>query len=360
MTKPRPNTLTVRFNGTQKLVRYAPLDRADDDARDALTEAEWSKVRRFVTSGINANTQRMYRAHWADFASFCALNRKTSLPAQPQTIALYLATLAEGELKRATIQARLAAIAKVHDWRFAGTPAYANPARDPLVKLALGAAIRQRVLAREDVRQVDALAPDDLAALLDRLEVIYPGDGNAARVACYRAMLLIGFAGGFRRSELVAVRHKDIRRTTHGLRITLPFSKTDQAGLGMDKFINRAADLELCPVRAFETWLRHLDPPLRASDAWAFPSFTRGGTPRKTHLSDKMVALLLKTLAKSAGLANWSDLGGHSLRAGFITSALRKGNAEWKVRRQTGHRSSQAFRRYIRGQEDGGDTATVL
>lgn len=353
--------MRVRYFDEQRLVNYAPLDKANDDTREQLTEAEWSKVQRFVLSGVNANTKRMYRAHWADFAYFCQINRLRSLPARPESIALYLATLAEGELKRSTLQARLAAIVKVHDWRFAGTADYTNPGRDPLVKLALGAAIRQRVLEREAVRQVDALSPDDIATLLDQLDEVYPGDANALKVACYRALLLIGFAGGFRRSELVAVRLRDVRRTTHGLRIVLPYSKTDQIGSGMDKFINKSTKVTaLCPVRALDGWLAQSNIRSKGPDSWVFPSFGSRGQMRTTHLSDKMVALLVQKLARRSGFPNWRELGGHSLRAGFITSALRQGNAEWKVRRQTGHRSSQAFRRYIRGQQDGGDAATVL
>lgn len=361
MGNPPFTSMSVTVGGAMRVVNYAPLDKASDDTREALTEAEWDKVKRFVLSGVNANTKRAYKAHWADFAYFCEINRLSSMPAKPETIALYLATLAEGELKRATIQARLAAITKVHDWRFAGTvTAYANPARDPLVKLSLGAAVRQRVLAREGVRQVDALSPDDIALMLDQLGDVYPGDANILKIACYRAMLLIGFAGGFRRSELVAVRLRDIKRTPNGIRITLPFSKTDQAGAGMDKFINRATDPELCPVRALDSWLSQSNIRSIGLDAWVFPGFGSRGQLRSTHLSDKMVALLAQNLAKRAGFPNWKELGGHSLRAGFITSALRQGNAEWKVRRQTGHRSSQAFRRYIRGQHDGGDAATVF
>ena len=113
-------------------------------------------------------------------------------------------------------------------------------------------------------------------------------------------------------------------------------------------------------IRDRDGWLALSNIRSKGLDAWVFPSFGSRGQMRVTHLSDRMVALLVQKLARRSGFPNWKELGGHSLRAGFITSALRQGNAEWKVRRQTGHRSSQAFRRYIRGQQDGGDAATVF
>jgi integrase len=158
-----------------------------------------------------------------------------------------------------------------------------------------------------------------------------------------RALLLVGFAGAFRRSELVALDVADVALTPEGLLLTLRRSKTDQEGAGRQVAIPFGSRAETCPVRALRAWL----------DATAI---TEGPVFRWVHgrrsvssmrLTGQSIALVVKKYAAAAGL-NVADFSGHSLRAGFVTSAARAGEPERRIMRQTGHKSIEMVLRYVR------------
>ena len=158
-----------------------------------------------------------------------------------------------------------------------------------------------------------------------------------------RALLLIGFAGAFRRSELVSLDVEDVEECAEGLRVTLRRSKTDQEGAGEVKGIPYGRKLETCPVRALRAWLE-------AAGITAGPIFrsvNRHGQVQPGRLSDKAVALVVKRAAEAAGF-DATRYAGHSLRTGLTTSAAAAGVQERDIMRQTGHRSVNMVRRYIR------------
>ena len=158
-----------------------------------------------------------------------------------------------------------------------------------------------------------------------------------------RALLLVGFAGAFRRSELVGLDREDLQFTRDGLVLTLRRSKTDQEGQHRKVAVPYGSSPETCPVRALQAWLDAVG----GSTGIVFRRLNRHGHILPGRLSDKAVARAVKTYAAAAGLdaANYS---GHSLRAGLATSAAIGGASERSIMAQTGHRSTTMVRRYIR------------
>jgi integrase len=158
-----------------------------------------------------------------------------------------------------------------------------------------------------------------------------------------RALILLGFAGAFRRAELVALDVTDLQFSRDGLTVTLRRSKTDQEGQGRKIGIPYGANPETCPVRTLQAWLEEA----AIAEGPVFRSLSRHGKVRPGRLSSVDVARVVKKLANRAGL-DPAKYAGHSLRAGHATSAAASGASERSIMNQTGHRSVQMVRRYIR------------
>ena len=278
-----------------------------------------------------ANTVRAYSADWRDFLSWCASKQLAPLPAEPQTVAWYLGHLArELHRKPATIERRLTAIAQAH--QLAGEP---SPTSTKAVRDVLSG------IKRTHGTMQDAKAPalvEDLKAMLATL----PDDVRGARD---RALLLVGFAGAFRREELAGIEVSDLEWTRAGVIVLLRHSKTDQEGLGRKVGIP-LGHAETCPVRALRAWMRAAE----ISGGPVFRKVDRWGRPGSHPLCDKVVALVVKRAARAAGL-DADRYGGHSLRAGLATAAANAGLEERKIMAQTGHKSVKMVRRYIRDAE---------
>jgi site-specific recombinase XerD len=286
------------------------------------------RAKEYIGQAKAANTIKAYRSDWNHFAAWCQGQGLDPLPAAPQTVALYLTALAEAGRKASTLQRRLSSISQAH--QMAG---HDSPTRDIQVRTVWAGIRRSKGTAQtrkapavtQDVQAMVATLPDNLLGLRDR------------------ALLLIGFAGAFRRSELVSLDVEDVEECAEGLRVTLRRSKTDQEGAGEVKGIPYGRKLETCPVRALRAWLE-------AAGITAGPIFrsvNRHGQVQPGRLSDKAVALVVKRAAEAAGL-DASRYAGHSLRAGLATSAAAAGVQERDIMRQTGHRSVNMVRRYIR------------
>lgn len=268
-----------------------------------------------------------YRRDWAHFERWCTEQHLTALPADPGTVALYVADLA-ATYKPSTITRRLASISVVH-----GAAGHLSPTRDPRVQTVtrgvrrrLGTAqVEARPLGLGDLRQVLAHLPDSPSGARDR------------------ALLLVGFAGAFRRSELVALHVDGLERRDEGLVVRLRSSKTDPEAAGRQVAIPYGSDRYTCPVTAVDAWLdlaAIISGPL-------FRSVDRHGNVSDHGLSGQSVSLILRRAAERAGLSS-SGLSGHSLRAGFATTAAANGASEASIARQTGHRSMDILRRYVR------------
>jgi site-specific recombinase XerD len=183
-------------------------------------------------------------------------------------------------------------------------------------------------------RQVSPLLKRDLLAILPLM--------HGTKGIRDRALLLLGFAAALRRSELVALDVQDLSFVSEGVVVRLRRSKTDQEGGGR-KIAVPYGRTSACPVRAVQHWLGHA----HIADNAIFRSVSKSGNVAHDRLTAQSVALVLKTYARAAGLKA-SDISGHSLRSGLVTSAAQAGVAVHKIQQQTGHRSSEMLNRYLR------------
>jgi site-specific recombinase XerD len=286
------------------------------------------QARDYADRATAPSTRRAYRTDWADFAAWCDRQRLPALPAAPETVALYLADLAQGGKSASTLRRRLAAIAAAH--RLAG---HDSPTRHATVRTVWSGIRRAHGTAQ--VGKTPALTAD-LRAMVHAL----PDTVSGARD---RALLLLGFAGAFRRSELVALDVADLQAVPEGFVVTIRTSKTDQEGAGRKIGIPHGRHAATCPVAAVQSW-REL---AGIAEGAVFRGVDRHGNVGDTRLSDRAVALVVKRAAAAAGL-DPAQYAGHSLRAGLATSAAQAGVSERAIADQTGHRSLVILRRYIR------------
>lgn len=251
-----------------------------------------------------------------------------SLPATPETVAAYLTYLAP-LCKVSTIQRRLSAISQQHT-----ASGFDSPTHTAIVRLTMQG-IRRTHAPTQGVRKVQPAVTSTIYKLVDplRSSLIDIRD---------RALILLGFAGAFRRSELAQLLLSDITETEDGLRITLRHSKTDQEGEGFVKGIPYGHEYKTCPVRAWRSWKEAAG----ITDGYAFRSITRHSEMGDS-LSDRAVAEIIKRRAKAAGL-DYTEFSGHSLRAGLATAAAQAGVSERVIAKQTGHKSLPVLRGYIR------------
>ena len=290
-------------------------------------------------------TLRAYASDWRDFQAWCVANGLTSLPATPSTVALYLTSLAsppEGvaPLKAATITRRLTSINTAHKAAKEDSPATMNHllVADTLhgIRRTLGVAqTRKKPLTRERI-----------VKLLNALEGPIAGARD-------KALLLIGFAGSLRRSELAGIRVKDLTRHKKGMTIHIPRSKTDQEGEGREVEIPFGLYDRTCPVEALENWLKIAS----IKDGLVFRRVGEHGNVGPA-LSKDSIGRIVKRLVKRAKLADPGSYGGHSLRAGFVTEASANGATDREIMKQTGHKSIAMVHRYAR--EDQKDRQTAV
>lgn len=310
---------------------------ADLLAADAATLARLQPVitraHDFVIASQAANTRRAYAADWADFAAWCGARGLVALPATATTVALYLTDLAapsdatQAPRKASTIQRRLAGIVAVHRAADVESPADGREVRAVLRGI-------RRTLRTAPVEKEPISVPM-LHAMTAALPIGLRGTRD-------RALLLVGYAGAFRRSELVDLAQADVQFTPEGIVIALRRSKTDQEGRGAYKALPYGLHQATCPVRALQAWLTQSE----VRDGLLFRSL-RHGRVQPRGLLGRDVARIVKQAAQAAGF-DPRALSGHSLRAGFATAAARAGVDERSIMEQTGHRSVLTLRRYVR------------
>lgn len=287
------------------------------------------QAQEFAAAAKAGNTVRAYQADWNDFRQWCAGHQLASLPAAPETVALYL-TDRSATLKTSSLARRLTTINRAH--QAAGQPSPATMQNAVVSEVWKGIKRRKgtaqhgkKPFLTSDLRRIVAELPRDLRGLRDR------------------ALLLAGFAGGFRRSELAALRVEDLETTPDGLILRLGRSKTDQEGQGRAVALPYGSDPETCPVQALRAWLDQAG----IKDGPLFRAIDRRGGAGSQALHPDSVAYLVK---RAAGRAGFETMGyaGHSLRAGLATQAAMNGASEWAIMKQTGHRSLATVRKYIR------------
>jgi integrase len=285
------------------------------------------QVREFIRASKAESTLVAYESDWRNFGAWCELHGLCPLPATADAVAAYIAECA-GRLKPGSIQRRLNAITEAHRAVGLDSPTHSGIVRNTMK------GIRRR-LGTAPVQKAAALT-DDIRAMIDATDAGLIGARD-------RALILLGFAGAFRRSELVGLDVDDCAFAKDGLTVTLRRSKTDQDGAGRKVGIPYGANPETCPVRTVQEWLETSG----ISSGPLFRAVSRHGQVQPGALSGIDVARVVKKLAKRAGL-DPAQYAGHSLRAGHATAAAMAGASERSIIKQTGHRSVQMVRRYIR------------
>lgn len=290
------------------------------------------KARAFAAASKAVSTRCAIGSDWRDFEAWCRQHRLASLPAAPETVALYLTDRAS-TLAPQTLTRRLTAITQAH--RAAGYVNGLSPAstKQPVVGAVLHGIRRvkgvaqqgKQALLTEQIRALTAACGEDLQGLRDR------------------ALLLVGFAGAFRRSEIVAIDRSGLEFTEDGVIIRIGRSKTDQVGVGRVVGIPFGSDPETCPVRALARWLAAGG----ISKGPVFRAVNQKGRLSPNRMHPDSVAYLIKRAARRAGFDD-EVLAGHSLRSGHVTQAARNGVGERVIMDQTGHRSTATLRKYIR------------
>ena len=287
-----------------------------------------SRAEAYARASRSPATKRAYTHDWQHFQTWCSDNQYSSLPATPETVANYLATLADQGRAVATLTRRIAAISQAH--QLAGHP---SPTRDE----------RVRTVMKGIKRTIGVAQTQKAPATIEVLRVLIEHIGEGLLGTRNRALLLVGFAGAFRRSELVSLDVGDVVFVPAGMVITLRQSKTDQEKEGVKKAIPCGVFPATCPVRALQAWVRTAN----ITSGPIFRPLDRHGNIKQLRLTSQSVALVIKRYAALAKL-DVADFAGHSLRAGFATTAGAARVAERDIMRQTGHQSVQMVRRYIR------------
>lgn len=282
-------------------------------------------IQTYLSASQSASTKRAYASDLRHF-----LLHGGSVPCTPKCLARYLAKAANDGLVVATLERRVSAIHRAHVAKHYPSPAHADVVRQVLQGI-------RRVLGAKQ-RQAKPLLKNDLLAALDAIKT----NSMPVRAARDRALLLIGFASAMRRSELVGVRVEHLAFTSSGLEIELPFSKTDQDRHGRTVFIPHARG-EHCPVTALTNWLKTAG----IKSGYVFRSVNRYEGISNRGLTAQSVALIVKANMVQIG-ADAQSFSGHSLRAGYCTSAAEQGLQTWQIREQTGHKSDATLSKYIR------------
>lgn len=277
-------------------------------------------VAELVHAALSDNSRHAYQADLKHFIAWGG-----SVPYSPELVARYLAAHA-GIHAVATLSRRLVSIGKAHT-----SQNLPNPTNSDLVK-AVMRGIRRTHGAPQ--RQAAPAIKEDVLAMVSGL--------RGVKGIRDRALLLVGFAGAFRRSELVSLTVEDVEFAKQGLLIQLTRSKTDQEGQGRKIAIPYARG-SVCAVQALQEWLEASC----IANGLIFRGVTRHGKIAESGLTAQSVALVVKERAQAAGL-DPTKYSGHSLRAGLVTSAAQMGVSSWKIRQQTGHKSDAMLHRYIR------------
>lgn len=281
----------------------------------------------YASKSRSEATVKAYTSDFTDFATWCEQHGLDSLPATPETVTRYITNLAE-DRRPSTITRRLSSISVVHKTLGHPSPTSAPAVHDVMtgIRRSLGTAPAEaRPISLGDLHAMLAHTPATTIGLRDR------------------AVLLVGFAGGLRRSEIVAVNVEDLDAHEQGLAVRIRRSKTDQEARGREIALPYGTHQHTCPVRAIAAWRTRGD----IDDGPLFRSVDRHGNVSPTRLSAQSINLIVKRAAERADIEQ-SHLSGHSLRAGFATTAAANGATERAIANQTGHQSMNVLRGYIR------------
>ena len=265
-----------------------------------------------------ANTLRAYKADFKDFSVFCAKNGLSSMPTEPKILSLYLTHLSASS-KFSTLKRRIASISVIHKIK-----GHYLDTKHPVIMENLHGIKRVKGSVQKGKKPI---LINDLKLIINS---IYQTKQSDKRKIRDKALILVGFSGGFRRSELVNFEYDDVEFVNEGVKIFIKRSKTDQSGEGMTKAIPYFDNKSFCPVLSLKNWIDN----------------TEIKSGKVFDISDKSVALIIKKYTSLCGLDS-NRYSGHSLRSGFATSTAESGAEERNIMAMTGHKTTQMVRRYI-------------
>ena len=277
------------------------------------------------------NTLRAYKSDFKDFAAFCAKHSLNSLPTEPKIVSLYITHLSKSS-KISTLRRRLVSISMVHKLK----GHYLDTKHPVIIENLMG------------IRRVKgSIQKGKKPLLISNLKLIINviNEQKIEEIKKLRdkSIIMIGFGGGFRRTELISIDYEDLEFVPEGLKITVTKSKTDQFGEGMIKGLPYFTNEIYCPVINLKKWLEVS----KIKSGPIFRRFSRGSSLTEKRLTDQSVVLLMKQYLNLAGIEN-KNFAGHSLRSGFATVAAESGADERSIMAMTGHKTTQMVRRYIR------------
>jgi site-specific recombinase XerD len=278
------------------------------------------------------NTVRAYKSDFNDFGLFCTQNGFKSLPSEPKIVSLYLTFLSTKGVKMSTLKRRLVSIGVIHKLR----GHYLDTKHPSIIENIMGIKRRKGSIQK-------GKKPLLINNLKEIINVIDKEKNEDIKKLRDRSIILIGFAGGFRRNEIVSLDYEDLDFVQEGLKINLKRSKTDQYGEGSVKGLPYFDNSQYCPVVSMLKWIKIS----KINSGPLFRRFIKGSKLSDSRLSDQTVALLIKDYLKIAGIES-RQYSGHSLRSGFATSAAESGAEERSIMAMTGHKSTEMVRRYIK------------
>ena len=306
----------------------SPLLNSDDIVTTERETVLYAAARKYLEESLSPATRKAYATDWESFTAFCRRFNRAALPADPETVALYLAEQAETGLAPSTLGRRAAAVKHVHE--SADLP-------DPTAHKAL-TALLQGVRRDNAARPIARKKPTDPSMIADMIACCETETLTGLRD---KAVILFGFSGAFRRSELCALNVEDLEETPEGLRVTIRQSKTDQEGAGQVIALPRGNVFKISDC--IKEWLHAA----RIAEGALFRAIPKGGKYAANRLTPLSINLIIKKYVKKAGF-NPDEYGAHSLRSGFLTAAAEHGASVFKMTEVSRHKRLDTLSGYVR------------
>lgn len=315
--------------------------------RAKLTE----KVKDLSESSLSKNTREAYNYAYQSFRKFCAHGHLSPDDEPHEVVAMYVAHAAELGMSPNSIASYLAGIKHLLLER----DGVEIDLKHKLIHKVMAGYVRESNLERGGPAKKDALSFEELTAIVTMI------DDNTLAGERDRCLLLVGFGGGFRRSELAGLEIRDINFVENGVLIRKRDSKGDRKKEGRTVGIERISDVGsrmMCPVSALDEWLEVMKAARSVSSlpdtAPVFPRMFRGGSLGGKPITGESVLLILRKHALASGVITEETadrLGGHSLRSGLITTGYKRGADLRSLARQVDHKRLDTTNGYIRDQD---------
>ncbi len=277
------------------------------------------------------NTLRAYKSDFKDFGAFCAKHGFDSLPTEPKIVSLYLTHLSKNS-KISTLRRRLVSIGMVHKLK-----GHYLDTKHPIIIENLMGIKRVKGSIQKGKKPILINHLKSIINVIDQQKI------DEIKKSRNKTIVLVGFGGGFRRTELISIDYEDLEFVPEGVKITIKRSKTDQFGEGMVKGLPYFSNELYCPVINLKKWLELSN----IKSGPIFRRFAKGSVLTNNRLTDQSVVLIIKDCLNLAGIEN-KNYSGHSLRSGFATVAAESGADERSIMAMTGHKTTQMVRRYIK------------